>query len=139
MPVLYGAPPSEGIGFINFRCSSFYVILCGIIQIEPVLAGRNPRAGTSHPCGFDGIRVKWWFVIPCRANLTTVVAHIFTINPSGESTPKIAGEPFSIKSVPALILDKELRTGKLVILTSRVSEIFHLNQWRRMRILGDGE
>ena len=125
MPVLYGTPPSESIGFINFRCCSFYVILCGIIQIELVLAGRNPRAGTSHPCGFDGIRVKWWFVIPCRANLTAVVAHIFTINPSGESTPKIAGEPFSIKSVPAFIFDNEQRSRKLVILTySSICEPF---------------
>jgi hypothetical protein len=125
MPVLDGTPPSESIGFIYFCCSAFYVVLCGIIQIESVLAGRDFRTETCNPCGFDGIRVQWWFVYPCGANLTALVAHIFTINPSGDCAPKISGKPFSIKSVPAFILNNEMRTGKLVILTySSICEPF---------------
>ena len=57
MPILHGTPPSESLGFINFRCCAFYVILCGIIQIESILAGRDSCTETCHPSRFDGIWV----------------------------------------------------------------------------------
>ena len=139
MPVLHSTPPNERIGFGNFSCGALRTFLRRIVQIEPIFARRSPSSETCYPSHRLSIRIQWRFIFPSCANLPAIISYIFTIFPSGKSSPEIAWKPFAIKCITTFVLDKKMWPRKFSVLPLGITQVPNFYQRGRIRIFGNLE